>query len=69
MLYYSLVNSQILYGILVWGSTNHSILQPLQVLQNKIIRIFCNVSKNEYVKSNSLYQELKLLKSQRNVPF
>ena len=50
MLYYSSVNSLILYGILVRSSTNHSILQQLQVLQNKIIRIICNVSKNEHVK-------------------
>ena len=63
MLYYSLVNSHILYRILVWGSTNHSILQQLQVLQNKIIRIFCNVSKSEHVKNNILYHELKLLKA------
>ena len=62
MLYYSLVNSHILYGILVWGSTNHSILQPLQILQNKILRIICNVSKNEHVRNNSLYHELKFLK-------
>ena len=62
MLYYSLVNSHILYGILVWGSTNHLILQQLQVLQNKIITIICNVSKNEHVKNNTLYHELKLWK-------
>ena len=62
MLYHGLVNSHILYGILVWGSTNHSVLQPLQVLQNKILRIICNVSKNDRVKNNGLYHELKLLK-------
>ena len=62
MLYYSLVNSHILYGILVWDSTNHSILQQLQVLQSKIMRIICNVRKNELVKNNTLYHELKLLK-------
>ena len=63
MLYYSLVNSHIiLYEIIVWGSTNHSILQPLQVLQNKILGIICNVSKNGHVRNNSLYQNLKLLK-------
>ena len=62
MLYHSLVNPHILYEILAWGSTNHSVLQPLQVLQNKIIRIICNVSKNDRVKNNGLYHELKLLK-------
>ena len=51
-----------LYGILEWGSTNHSILQPFQVIQNKIIRIICNVSTNEHLKNNNLYHELKLLK-------
>ena len=39
MLYHSLVNSPILYGILAWSLTNHSILQLLQVLQNKHVRI------------------------------
>ena len=34
----------------------------LQVLQNKIIRIICYVSKNKHVKNNTLYHELKLLK-------
>ena len=62
MLYYSLVNSHILYGILVCGSTNRSISQQLQVLQNKIVRITCNVSKNQHVKNNTLHHELKLLK-------
>ena len=62
MLYYSLLNSPIIYGILVWGSTNLSILQQLQILQNKIIRIICNVSKNEHVKNNTMYHELKVLK-------
>ena len=63
MLYYSLVNSHILYGILVRGSTYYSIMQPLQVLQNKIIQIICNISKNEHVKNKTLYHELKQLMS------
>ena len=62
MLYYSLVSSHTQYGILVWGSTNHSILHPLQVLQNQIIKIICNVSKNEHVKNNIFYHNLKLIK-------
>ena len=37
-------------------------LQPLQVHQNKIITIIYIVNKNEQVKSNTLYHELKLLK-------
>ena len=60
--YHSSLNSHILYGISVWGSTNHSILQPLQVLENKVLRIICNVSKNELVKNSSLKHTLKLVK-------
>ena len=56
------VNSHILYGILACGSTNHLVLQPLQVLKNKIIKIICDISKSEHVKNNTLYHELKLLK-------
>ena len=37
-------------------------LTAIAILQNKILRIICNVSKNGHVRNNSLYQKLKLLK-------
>jgi len=35
---------------------------PLQILQNKIVRIICNVRKHEDITNNSLYQKLNVLK-------
>ena len=56
MLHNSFVGSHLLYGILTWGSTNNTVLHPLQVLQNKIVRIISNVKTNEYITNNSLYK-------------
>ena len=53
MFYQSLVNLHTLHENLLRGSTNHSVSQPLQALKNKIIRIICNVSKNEPVKKTT----------------
>ena len=39
MLYQSLVESILRYGILVWGSMYYTSLKPLQVIQNKILKI------------------------------
>ena len=61
MLYNSFVGSHLLYGILTWGSTNNTVLHPLQVLQNKIVRIISNVKTNEHITNNSLYKQLKIL--------
>ena len=64
MLYNSFVRSHwhLLHGILTWGSTNNTVLHPLQVLQNKIIKIISNVKTNERITYNSLYKQLKILK-------
>ena len=61
-LHNSFVRSHLLYGILTWGSTNNTVLHPLQVLQNKIVRIISNVKTNERITNNSLYKQLKILK-------
>ena len=60
MLYNSFVRSHLLCGILTWGSTNNTVLHPLQVLQNKIVRIISNVKTNERITNNSLYKQLKI---------
>ena len=62
LLYYSLVYPHLLYGILTWGSTNNSVLHPLQVLQNRLIRIIRRVRKLDHITNNSLYQKLSILK-------
>ena len=62
LLYHSLVYPHLLYGILTWGSTNNSVLHPLQVLQNRLIRIICRVRKLDHITNNSLYHKLSILK-------
>ena len=37
--YHALINSYVKYGILTWGNACDSVLQPLNVLLNKVIRI------------------------------
>ena len=62
ILYNSFVRSHLLYGTLMWGSTNNTVLHPLQVLQDKIVRIISNVKTNERITNNSLYKQSKILK-------
>ena len=38
-LYFALIHSQLLYGIAVWGSTYHTSINKLQVLQNKAMKM------------------------------
>ena len=38
MSYNSFIRSHLLYGILTWGSANNTLLHPLQVLRNKIVK-------------------------------
>ena len=52
----------LIYGILAWGSTNNSMLHPLQVLQNRLIRIISRVKKSDHCANNSLYHNLNILK-------
>ena len=58
-LYHSLVHSQLTYGIIVWGSTHTTYLQKLQVLQNKALKVVCNVSFLNSAKL--LYKKLNIL--------
>ena len=60
VLYNSFIYSHLLYGIINWGSANNSTLHPLQTLQNKIIRIICNVKQKNHITNNFLYKELEI---------
>ena len=62
ILYHSLVYPHLQYGILTWGSTNNTVLHPLQVLQNRLIKIICRVGKLDHITNNSLYHKLSILK-------
>ena len=65
MLYYSLVQSNLLYCISAWGGCKNNALNPLVVVQKRIVRVICNVPplrsseslfRNEYIlKVKELY--------------
>ena len=38
-LYFALIHSQLLYGIAVWGSTYQTLINKLQVSQNKAMKM------------------------------
>ena len=62
MLYHSFVKSHLLYGILPWGNDYKSAIQPLQILQNKILRLMFKIEPQSNVSNNYLYYSSKLLK-------
>ena len=62
VLYYGLVQSHLIYGLLAWVSANKTNIQSLQVLQNKIIRTTSGVRRNEHVVNNIFYTNLKIPK-------
>ena len=59
-LYYAFFHSHLLYGLLVWGATYTIYLQPINILQNKALRIISN--KQRWTNSTILYSGLKILK-------
>ena len=59
-LYYSFVHPYLLYGLIVWGSTFTTHLNPLIVLQKRCIRLVCNAPYLSH--SNPLFISTKVLK-------
>ena len=60
--YNALVHSKLSYGILSWGSASNSLLQPINVLQNRILR---TVSKSgRYKNCTDMYLNMRILKLQ-----
>ena len=55
-LYFSFVYLHLKYGIIFWGNSNKSVLQSLQVMQNKIIRIMNFKCLRDHVQLNSLFK-------------
>ena len=58
-LYHSLVHSHLTYGITIWGSTRTTYLQKLQNLQNRALKVVCNVPFRSSAKP--LYKKLNIL--------
>ena len=53
--------SHILYGILGWGSATKTSLKPIQILQNKVLRIMNKSTWSDHINNNFLYQKCKVL--------
>ena len=60
LLYHSLINSKLQYGIIVWGATFKTYLSEVNVRINRIIRALS--SSNLYTPMSSLYKKLNLQK-------
>ena len=58
-LYFALIHTQLLYGIAVWGSTYQTLINKLQVLQNKAMKIIEGHDWNSKV--SGLYLKHKIL--------
>ena len=61
-LYYTFFYSHILYGILVWGSVSETEIKPIQILQNKVLRIINKSTWKDRVTINALHISLNILK-------
>ena len=61
-LYYVFFHTYLMYGILGWGSAIKTTLHPLQILQNKGMRIINKTTVEDHVKNNALYQKYKIPK-------
>lgn len=59
ILYNSLVQSQINYGILAWGGLNDSVLKSLEVVQKWILKVM--FKRDRMHPSDSLYREAEVL--------
>ena len=59
-LYFSLMHYHITYGILLWGTTYQKYLYPLEILQNKAIRIITRSPYNAH--TAELFKRLNILK-------
>lgn len=57
-MYYAIVQSSLLYGVIAWGSTYSSYIQPLQVMQNKILKFMFGF--NWLYCTEQLYRDLGL---------
>ena len=60
LLYYSFIHSRISYGIELYGACSQTLLNKIQTLQNKLLKVLFN--KPYRTGTNDLHHELRLLK-------
>ena len=61
-LYYSLIYPHLLYAIQVWGSTFGKYINPLFILQKKVVRLISHVKIKDDNQSSLLFKDLRVLK-------
>ena len=66
-LYYSLIYPFLIYGIIIWGNTYSTTLQPLYILQKKAVRIMTFSTFDEH--STPLFRLLEIMKLSDLVTF
>ena len=59
-LYYALIHPFLTYGIIAWGNTYATTLQPLFILQKKAMRIMTFSKYDDH--SSPLFKKLKIIK-------
>ena len=59
-LYYALIYPFLIYGIIIWGNTYHTTIQPLSVLQKKAVRIMTFSKFDEH--SSPPFKKLNIIK-------
>ena len=62
MMYYSFVYCHLHYGILTWTNSSVSMLKPLKVMQNHILRLISFKKIKDKVNLNKLYASFNILK-------
>ena len=50
------------YGVLCWGNSSKTIMEPLQKQQNKILKLMSGIKRNDYVRLDQVYHAEKMLK-------
>ena len=60
LMYYSLIYSQLQYCITSWGSAIKTVLKPIKVIQNRVVRM---ITRSHFrTHSSPLYNQLNILK-------
>ena len=59
-IYYAYLYSRIKYGIPIYGMANLGDLKPIQILQNKLMKVL--LDKNYMFSTNQLHTDLNILK-------
>jgi len=61
-MYYAFFYPYILYGVIGWGCASKSTLKPIQILQNKVLRIINKSTWRDHIENNVLYEKYRVLK-------